>query len=177
MSDVDYTVPGLISAVDQGNGNVCWCAATTVLNRWKDDNPNVTMDDVATKLGIAFQAKYIRGEALSYNDIPAWKSAAGMESQGQQCLGAEGWQTLLKTYGPLIVVIDGTGIGKINHAVVAFGIKGDGSGSTLLSIANSNGGNIESYTLSEFAKIFEIPQGSNILFSAMYYPQNKTKKK
>ena len=140
MSLFNYKVRPPILPVNQGNTDLCWLAATTVMFQWKD-TIKLSMQDCASRLDSIFVAKFLAHEALSYDDILLWKSHGGFDAQGQQCLDAGGWQTLLELHGPLITLLDGTGGGTINHAVVVYGVNGDGSlDGTSLMVANSQTG-------------------------------------
>jgi hypothetical protein len=168
MVQYSFTVFPPVIAVDQGSAPLCWLAATAVLFSWENNQP-VSMQDAANRLGIEFISKFAAGAALQYDDLSLWTSRCGFASEGQQCIAADGWDRLLRRDGPLITMIDGGGSAEINHAVVVFGIDGDGSADgTSLSIANGQGGVIQSYTLNQFATVFELPNGTDQLFSVSY---------
>jgi hypothetical protein len=172
---VDIEINPNLLPVDQGDSNLCWLAATAVVFGWRDGaggtlaDSDARMSAAATAMGGEFVTLYLTKEALPSASIPNWRSSGGFELQGQQCLDADGWETLLRGKGPLITLIDGNGSGEINHAVVVGGIHGDGSADgTNILFANGNGGIIESKSLTDFATIFEEPSGSDALFSVMY---------
>lgn len=168
MPNLKYTVPPPIEAVDQGVADLCWLAATTVVYSWKDGR-RWTMTEAANRLGVEFIAHQAAGSALSYSELALWRSRGPFGMQHQQCIAADGWDALLRAHGPLITVVDGTGEGKINHAVVVSGIEGDGGpGTTFLSVANGQGGVLQKWSLNDFVSIFEIGPGNDLLFSVLY---------
>lgn len=84
-------------------------------------------------------------------------------------MDASGWEQLLKAHGPLITLVDGSGSGAINHAVVVLGVVGDGTqNGTNITFANGQSGQIEIQTLAGFTTIFELPSGTDVLFSVAY---------
>jgi hypothetical protein len=167
---IDVEVQPPVIPVDQGPGDLCWLAATSVLFTWKGPDA-YSMSDAAQRLGVEFQAKYAARQALSYDDLPLWQQRGGFESQAQQCIDSAGWGALLTSHGPLITLISADGGGQINHAIVVSGIKGDGkSDSTVLMFADGNGGVSRSLSMTDFVTVFELPSGTNQLFSVMYFP-------
>ncbi len=176
-ADYSFEVSPSLLPVDQGAADLCWLAATAVVYGWKDNvggslsDSDARMSAAATRLGGEFVAKYVTKSSLSYDSIPLWKSRGGFNSQGQQCLDASGWSSLLKQHGPLITLVDGNGSGAINHVVVVGGIMGDGTAAgTTLTYADGVNGVIQAKSLADFATRFELPGGSDVLFSVMYLP-------
>jgi hypothetical protein len=164
----DYIVPPPMNAIDQGNADLCWLAVTAVLYSWKDGRP-CSMDDAARRLGVEFVIHQAAGTLLPWAELALWRARGPFEMQHQQCLGADGWDALLRAHGPLITVVDGTESGTIDHAVVVYGVKGDGSATgTELLVANGQGGVLQRYTLRTFVTIFEIGPGRDELFSVLY---------
>ena len=166
---VNFFVNPLPNAVSQGNAELCWLAASAVMFSYRD-NAAVSMADAAARLGGVYVIKDAQGAALDYSEIPAWKLAGGFRSQAQQSLDASGWEQLLKSHGPLITLVDGSGTGTLNHAVVVVGIAGDGTqGRTVISFANGQSGTVETLTLSDFSTVFELPSNSDVVFSVAYF--------
>lgn len=169
MPSLNFTVRSPIVAVDQGNVDLCWAAATAVLYGWKDSRP-YTMAEAAGRLGGPFVLKQVTGSALSYADLGLWQQSGPFGQQHQQCIAASGWDALLRRHGPLITLVDGTGAHEINHAVVVYGIEGDGAPTTTrLKVANGQGGRLQLLSLHDFVTIFEIGPGQDLLFSVMYF--------
>lgn len=168
MPQFNYTVPGTVAAVDQGDADLCWLAATTVLFQWKDAQ-SMTMQSVAQRLGRPYVIKYNAKDGLNYDELAGWRRAAGFGMQHQQCIAAEGWNALLRAEGPLITLIDGDGSNQLNHAVVVYGISGDGRANTThLKVANGQGGALQIYSLHNFVSLFEIGPGDDALFSVLH---------
>ncbi|MDB5581524.1 MAG: hypothetical protein JWR80_6700 [Bradyrhizobium sp.] len=168
MAQLNYTVRAPIVAVDQGDADLCWLAATAVLYTWKDSRP-CTMTQAANRLGVEFIAHQAAASALSYAELALWRTRGPFDLQHQQCIGANGWDALLRAHGPLITLVDGNASGAINHAVVVYGIEGDGGvTSTWLRVANGLGGTLQRYTFRDFVTIFEIAPGNDELFSVLY---------
>src|ERR1700738_700865 len=156
MTDVNYQVSPPIQAFDQGHTNLCWLAASAVLFQWQQ-RTQITLQDAANRLGIEFITKYANGEALTYGDIPLWRTRGPFQSQGQQCLDVNGWVSLLTAHGPLITLVSGNATDTIDHALVVGGISGDGSPSgTNLTVADGNGGVLGPISLSTFVTMFEV---------------------
>lgn len=168
MPQLNYTVPGNIAGIDQGQADLCWLAATAVMYTWKNGFP-VTLTQAAARLGAEFVAHQAAGTALSYTELALWRTRGLFDMQHQQCIGADGWSALLRAHGPLIAVVDGIGAGTINHAVVVYGIEGDGGAATTqLKVANGQGGVLQRFSLRDFVTIFEIGAGHDALFSVLY---------
>lgn len=169
MASFDYEVPPPVSPVDQGQANLCWLAATAVLYGWKSPRP-VTMAKAAERLGVEFVAKYGTGSALTYDELPLWRQRGPFRAEGQQCMDARGWDAKLRGFGPLITLVDGSGSRIIDHAVVVYGVSGDGTqNGTHLKFADGNGGTSRELALTDFVQIFELPTGSDRLFSVLYF--------
>lgn len=168
MSNLNFTVPPPIEAIDQGIADLCWLAATAVVYSWKDGR-RWTMSETANRLGVEFVARQAAGAALSYDELALWRSRGPFGMQHQQCIASDGWNLLLRGHGPLITLIDGTGSGTINHAVVVYGIEGDGAPkTTFLKVANGQGGMLQQISLYDFVSLFEIGPGHDQLFSVLY---------
>jgi hypothetical protein len=168
MGKFNFTVFPPVTPVHRGPDTLCWLAATAVLFSWEDNQP-VSMQDAANRLGIEFIEKFAASAALLYDDLPLWTSRCGFASEGQQCLAPDGWDRLLRRHGPLIAMTDGSGSVEVDHAVVVFGIGGDGSADgTSLRIANGQNEAIQTYTLNQFATVFELPNGADQLFRVSY---------
>lgn len=166
---VSYVVNPLPTPVSQGKTNLCWLAASAAMFSYKDNKP-YTLTDAATRLGGVYVVKQIQEQALSYDELDTWLFAGGFQREGQQSLDSGGWEQLLKSHGPLITLIDGSGTGNINHAVVVVGIVGDGTQTgTTIRFADSQSGQIETAKLEDFTKVFALPSGANTLFSVAYF--------
>jgi hypothetical protein len=164
----NYTVIPPIEPIDQRRQDLCWLASTAEIFSWRERR-SMTMDEAASRLGPDFESKSRNGEALTYSEISLWTARANFRSEAQQCIAAFGWDFLLRRHGPLVTLVDGTGSKHIDHAVVVFGIIGDGGGrGTQLKFANSQSAKVESVSLVEFATIFELPPNTDQLFSVSY---------
>ena len=168
---VKFTIDPLPTAVSQGNANLRWLAATAVMDSYKAKKA-VSMGEASARLGGEYVLKQAQGVALKWNEVDAWLTAGGFNKEPQLCFGAEGWEKLLKEHGPLITLIDGSNdaVAAIDHAVVVVGIDGDGTeGGTYISYADGQTATVESQTLSTFATRFELPSGTNAVFSVGYF--------
>jgi len=168
---VKFLIDPLPNAVAQGNTNLCWLAATAVMDSYKAKK-SVTMGEASARLGGEYVLKQAQGIALQFSELDAWLAAGGFNKEQQLCFGAEGWEKLLKAHGPLITLVDGSNDARaaIDHAVVVVGIDGDGTeGGTNISYADGQTATVESRTLSAFATRFELPSGTNTAFSVGYF--------
>ena len=100
MPQLNYTVPGNIAGVNQGDRDLCWLAATAVLYTWKNGIP-CTMTQAANRLGAEFVARQAAGTALRYNELTLWRTRGLFDMQHQQCIGAQGWDALLRAHGQI----------------------------------------------------------------------------
>ncbi len=165
----DYTVPPPIQAIDQGDADLCWAAATTVLFNWRAVAP-ISMTDAVGRLGVEFVALFAANKGVPTSEVGLWASRGGFTADGLQCIDAAGWDAKMRASGPLIAMIDGTGGGVIDHAVVVYGIQGDGTpGGTTLRVANGQGAMLQTWTLSDFVTLFEAEAGENLNFGLLYF--------
>lgn len=126
--DIQYNV----DAINQGNGNLCWAAATAMLLNWKV--PGLfTMLSVATEGGSEFVTLYNNAlNGASPSEISADQEARLYKKLSLTVVSGvsptiEGWRNLLQKKGPLHVTILPNSSGGVLHGVLITGLVGDGS--------------------------------------------------
>ena len=77
---VKFLIDLLPNAVAQGNTNLCWLAATAVMDSYKS-NKAVTMGEAAARLGGEYVLKQAQGVALKWNEVDAWLTAGGFNKE------------------------------------------------------------------------------------------------
>lgn len=154
---VDYRVPGVVPAIAQPSPNTCWATVTTILTSWKR-NQSLPMETVIGEIGRQYLEKIPpRGDRglLSAEKGP-FLAAAGLTAQAPQNLTIEGWERLLRAYGPIWVTTqEGTGPFSI-HARVVVGIHGDGTPEgTRFDVVDPGGGREYGEGFTDFVRKYE----------------------
>lgn|GEM_PF-5239834 len=98
-NDIYYSVTPL----QQPKGNDCWITSLTMLKRWKQNNPNLTIQEVLNVLGDPYSIYFQTNSGLPGTDLLAFYQKAGVAYDQPQNYTIDGWISLLKSHGPAIV--------------------------------------------------------------------------
>jgi len=153
---VSYTVPGTVPVLAQPTAMSCWAASAAMLVSWKESK-TVSPDDFAKRLSERFRILYDTDAGLGGDDKADLLKEAGLRDEAPQNYTVDGWQQLLKTYGPLWVTT-AIKVGKRwgVHARVVTAINGDGTVSgTKLHLLDPDGGVESDVSVADFAKLME----------------------
>jgi len=157
---VDYAVPGTFVALRQPSDRTCWATVTAMMVGWKRQE-SVSIVGVLRDVGQHFVDMFLANDGLASGEKPAFLAAAGLLSQAPQSLTPQGWESLLRRYGPIWVTTDEAPDGWFaTHARVVTGIHGDGSAGPSLDIADPADGRRRAEAFSDFFKKYEKVVGS-----------------
>ncbi|MEO7965416.1 MAG: papain-like cysteine protease family protein [Gemmatimonadaceae bacterium] len=153
---IDYTVPGIVEALAQPTSMTCWATVTTIMSMWREQR-STSIENVLGRIGAAYATKYKSNLGLSAAEKTPFLAAAGLTYEVPASRTAAGWESLLRTYGPLWVTTDEQpGAAFAIHARVMTGIHGDGTPSgTTIDIVDPNGGRSYREKLDAFFANFE----------------------
>ena len=153
LTAVDYTVPGIVPAIAQPSSMVCWATVSTMMISWKD-NQSVPIEAAMDRVGRQWGDKVRANQGLLGSEKPVFLAAAGFIAEPPQSLSIDGWESMLRRYGPIWVTTDeAPGAPWAIHARIIRGIHGDGTaGGTALDIVDPAGG--RAYTES-FARLVQ----------------------
>lgn len=149
---------GFVPELKQPTSYSCWATVTTMLVSWRDKQSR-SIKDVMASIGDEwlelFNASKKKG--LPFNKHEQFLAAAGLVAETPQSFTVEGWENLLRIYGPLWVSSDEQlGYGTRFHARLVVGIHGDGTPEgTDLTIIDPGSGKRFKEKFSHFVKKYE----------------------
>jgi len=148
---VGYTLPGVIPAIQQSAPATAWAAQAAMMLAWRDDRP-YTVEQALAVVQPRWVEAYRRGDALSADDTALFLATAGLCAAPPQSLSAEGWEALLRTYGPLCLLPADAEVVLPAPGRMVTSIQGDGTPEgTQLGFVDSSTGTGAAELLSAFA--------------------------
>lgn len=124
---VDYTVPGVFDLLQQPSNMTCWATVATMMLEWRRQSTTpigAMLDSIAQKWGDKFR----NNSGLASSEKESFLSDAGFLWEAPMSPTAQGWERMLRDYGPLWVTTDEQpGAGFAIHARIMTGIHGDGT--------------------------------------------------
>ncbi|MEP7382124.1 MAG: papain-like cysteine protease family protein [Gemmatimonadota bacterium] len=156
LGALDYRVPGIVAGLAQPSSMTCWATVTTIMIMWREQ-ASMAIETALGKVGNAYVTKHKGNQGLGGAEKPAFLAAAGLTYEYPQSLTPEGWESLLRRYGPLWVTTDEQpGAGFAIHARVMAGIHGDGTATgTTIDIVDPAGGRSYSEPFATFVTKYE----------------------
>lgn len=156
MGAVNYRVPGLVAPVRQPSGMTCWATVTTIMMQWRAQ-ASMSIATAIGRVGSTWLQMFNADQGLPGNKKAAFLAAAGLAYQWPQSLSAEGWEGLLRKFGPIWVTTDeDPGADFAIHARVMTGIRGDGTESgTTLDIVDPGTGTAYTENFGTFLRKYE----------------------
>ncbi len=153
---VNFRVPGIVDPIRQPSPNTCWATVTTIMVNWRAQRSE-PIPSVLGSIGAAWLGKFTRDQGLLGSEKASFLGAAGLAYEAPQSPSVQGWETLLRNYGPLWVTTDeDPTAGFAIHARVMMGIHGDGTPSTTsVDIVDPANGTAYTEKLSTFQTKFE----------------------
>lgn len=111
----------------QPSGMACWATVFTMLKSWRVQQQK-TIEQALATVGQRWVDIYRADTGLSGDDKPTFISTAGLVAQPPQSYSIQGWENLLRNYGPIWVTTDeAPGAAWAIHARIITGIYGDGT--------------------------------------------------
>ena len=153
---VNYQVPGIVPAMQQRDSMACWATVFTMMSSWKHEQ-SMTVETALSEVGQKWLNIYNSQTGLFPNDKVEFVAAAGLVAEAPQNFSVDGWEQLLRNYGPLWVTTDeAKGKPWAIHARVITAIQGDGTPSgTTFTMIDPNGGKEYKEKISVFIPKYE----------------------
>ena len=157
-SAISYDVPGNFWVIAQPSGMDCWATVFTMLKMWRSQQ-QMTIPEALATVGQRWVDLYnaVPDRGLPGADKPAFIASAGLVAEAPQNFSIEGWEDLLRRYGPIWVTTDENldARGGI-HARIITGIHGDGTPTgTRFKVVDPSGGRRYEESISAFIQKFE----------------------
>lgn len=152
---VNFQVPGIVPSERQPSSMTCWATVTTMMMSWRQ-NMSMPIETALSRIGRQYAEKFRRNEGLAGSEKAAFLASAGLIAEPPMSYSLEGWERLLRTYGPLWVTTDEQpGAGFAIHARILTGIRGNGDASAIVDIVDPSGGRQYQERFSDFIRKFE----------------------
>lgn len=153
---IDYTIPGLFAPLAQPSSMACWATVYAMLLSWRRQQ-SLTIEDALAQTGPHWLDLYKRNVGLPGNQHGDFFAAAGLMAEPLQSFSIEGWEQLLRNYGPVIITAnENPGKAWAMHARVLTAIKGDGTPEkTFFTIVDPNGGRTYQESIAVFIPKYE----------------------
>jgi uncharacterized protein YycO len=153
---VNYTVPGIVPVTAQPTGNACWATVFTMLYSWKEGQ-SIRIEDALAQVGERWVRIFQADTGLSSGDKVGFVAAAGLVAEPPMNPSVEGWERMLRDYGPIWVTTDeAPGLPWAIHARVITAIRGDGTPSgTQFTIIDPAGGRQYTESIATFMPKYE----------------------
>lgn len=127
LSNLSYNVPGPFDIIRQPSGMTCWATVATMMECWRQRLCK-TIEQTMLEIGQRWADKFRANQGLTAGEKGQFLTDAGMTYQYPQSLTAEGWEQLMRDYGPIWVTTDEDPTGGFAiHARLLVGIRGDGT--------------------------------------------------
>lgn len=166
---VDYAVPGVLPIIVQPTPRTCWAAVMTMMITWRRGQSMAVRDAVA-QLGQTYLALFDNDRILPPATAPALYADAGLSTIQSFNPTIDGWEALLRKYGPLYVDV-GYDSGNITHAIIVTGIRGDGTpGGTSITYIDPVDGSNPTQVFSDFLRLYEAPSAVKWPYVIVHWP-------
>lgn len=127
FNTISYDIPGNFWVLAQPSGMACWATVFTMMKTWRSQR-EMTIEQAVGTVGQKWVDIYKADTGLSGDDKPTFISTAGLVAEPPQSYSIEGWENLLRSYGPVWITTDeAPGAAWAIHARIITGIYGDGS--------------------------------------------------
>lgn len=156
FSSISFSVPGPFNIIRQPSGMSCWATVATMMECWRKCQSQ-TIETTLSTIGTNWLNKFQSNQGLSATEKTTFLRDAGMSFEYPQSLTPEGWEGLMRNYGPIWVTTDEDPSGNFAiHARLMIGIQGDGSlAGTMLTIIDPATGTQYSESFGNFIDKYE----------------------
>jgi uncharacterized protein YycO len=153
---VDYAVPGPFDVMAQPNAKGCWATVFTMMYGWKVQQ-SMPIEAALANVGQKWVDHFKAGEWLLPADKNTFLAEAGLVAEPPMSFSIEGWEHLLRDYGPVWVTTDEDPGPRFSiHARIITAIRGDGTpDGTRLHLIDPAGGREYDETIAAFIPKFE----------------------
>ena len=168
---INYQVPGVVPPIRQPDFASCWATVATMMFSW-ENHASFSIEHVMDSVGGSYRSKFDTRAGLSAGDKPDFLTRMALRSEAPQSYSIQGWERLLKQYGPLWVTTKESSAGFTVHARIVTGVRGDGSiDGTSFTIVDPDDGAVHVETVKEFVRKFELVAKAEHLAGVDLYPQ------
>jgi hypothetical protein len=156
FAGIDYSIPGVFGPLAQPTGNSCWATVFTMLMSWRRQQ-SLSIENALAIVGQQWVDLFKADTGLPGSQKSAFLTAAGLIAEPPQSYSLEGWEQLLRNYGPIWVTTDeAPGKAWAIHARVITAIKGDGTPEkTFFTIVDPAGGKQYQESIATFIPKYE----------------------
>ena len=153
---VDYVVPGIIGPIQQPSGMVCWATVSAMMINWRRQQSQ-SIETAIGAIGQNWLLKFRNNQGLAASEKVPFLNAAGFQFEYPQNLSIDGWEQMLRRYGPIWVTTDeDPSLNFAIHARIMSGIRGDGTAAnTFLTITDPAQGNQYQERFADFLRKYE----------------------
>lgn len=153
---ISYDVPGVFNVIAQPSSMACWATVFTMLKSWRSQQ-SMSIEEALRTVGQRWVDIYRSNSGLSGDDKVVFLSIAGLAAEPPQSFTVEGWEQLLRNYGPIWVTTDeAPGKTWAIHARIITGIQGDGTlENTRFKIVDPAGGRRYEESIATFLPKYE----------------------
>jgi uncharacterized protein YycO len=156
---VDYAIPGPIDVMAQRDSMACWATVFTMMYGWKV-RASMPVEHALGTVGQNWVKMYTDNTGLSSADKVKFLAEAGLIAEAPQSFSVEGWEHLLRNYGPIWVTTDEDvrpGLKNFSiHARIVTSIRGDGTAEgTRIHVIDPAGGREYDETIADFIPKYE----------------------
>ncbi len=124
---ISYDVPGVFNVLAQPSSMACWATVFTMMKMWREQQ-SMSIETALGTVGQRWVDIYTANSGLPSADKPTFISSAGLVAEPPQSWSLQGWEQLLRNYGPIWVTTDeAAGLPWAIHARIITGIYGDGT--------------------------------------------------
>jgi GH24 family phage-related lysozyme (muramidase) len=160
FGSVDYSVPGVLEPLAQPTPRTCWATVITMMYGWRHQQ-HVDAPTVLATAGPQYVQMYRNDQTLDARGAALLYQALGLVTITSFNPTIDGWDSLLRKYGPLYVDV-GYGTSTTTHAIIVTGISGDGSArGTSITYVDPVGGKTIVRKFSELLSEYEAPGAVN----------------
>jgi hypothetical protein len=153
---IDFSIPGVFGPLAQPSVNSCWATVFTMLMSWRRQQ-SLSIEEALATVGRQWVDLYKADTGLGGSQKSAFLTAAGLVAEPPQSYSIEGWEQLLRNYGPVWVTTDeAPGKAWAIHARVITAIRGDGTPEkTSFTIVDPAGGKQYQESIASFIPKYE----------------------
>ena len=173
-----YQVPGTVPGVRQPKSMACWATVATMLMSWHDRR-SYEIKDALAALGQEWNDIFDGNTGLFSSKAATFFATVGLQQEPPMNYSADGWERLLRQFGPLWVTTQEGGSPFSLHARVMVGIEGDGrADATFVHIVDPADGSQKTEALRDFARKFESPVYDKRVpldFVVVHYPSDASR--
>ncbi len=160
MGAVNYAVPGTIPPLLQASSLTCWATVIAMMTSWRRQQSVAPRDAIAPG-GQEFLDAYDNNTVLTAATAGRLYQALGLVPITSLNPSIDGWDQLLRLYGPLYVDIGYPSISN-THAIIVTGLSGDGTAAgTTITYIDPALGSVVNRAFAAFLSEYEAPSAVN----------------